>query len=65
MKNPKFTREELDRLEAGHKVKKGKYTYRVHGKYAEDSWHWVLQKAKETDEGWEDYEVIKEDKNVR
>jgi hypothetical protein len=58
MKKPKFTREELDRLEAGHEVEKGKYTYRVHGKYANYSWHWVLQRAKKTDEDWEDYSVI-------
>ena len=61
MKKPRFTREELNCLEAGHEVEKNKYTYRIHGKYIEDSWHWVLQR----DEDWEDYEVIKEDKNVR
>lgn len=37
MKGPRFTREELNRLEAGPEVKKGKYTYRIHGKYVEDS----------------------------
>nr|DAM38714.1 MAG TPA: hypothetical protein [Microviridae sp.] len=55
---PRFTREELDCLQAGHEVKKGKYTYRIHGKYIEDSWHWVLQKIKKTDEDWEDYKII-------
>ena len=44
MKMPRFTREELNHLEAGHIVEKGKYTYRIHGKYIEDSWCWVLQK---------------------
>lgn len=61
MKKPRFTREELNRLEAGHEVEKGKYTYRVHGKYVNDSWHWVLQRAERaerTDEDWEDYLVI-------
>lgn len=57
MKMPRFTREELNRLEAGHEVKKGKYTYRIHGKYIEDSWHWVLQRIKEN-EDWEDYKTI-------
>lgn len=58
MKNPRFTREELNRLEAGHEVEKGKYAYRIHGKYIKDSWHWVLQRVKETDEDWEDYQII-------
>ena len=58
MKKTKFTREDLDRLEAGHEVEKGKYTYRVHGKYVEDSWRWVLQRAEKTDKDWEDYLVI-------
>lgn len=58
MKKPRFTREELDCLQAGHEVKKGKYTYRIRGKYIKDSWHWVLQKAKETDRDWEDNEVL-------
>ena len=57
MKKPRFTRKELDHLEAGHEVKKGKYTYRIHGKYIEDSWHWVLQRVKEN-EDWEDYQTI-------
>lgn len=65
MRKPRFTREELDYLEAGHEVEKGKYTYRIHGKYVNDSWRWVLQRIKETDEDWENYEVIKENKNVR
>lgn len=65
MRKPRFTREELNCLEAGHGVEKGKYTYRIHGKYFNDSWHWVLQRLEETDEDWEDYEVIKENKNVR
>ena len=65
MKKPRFTREELNCLEAGREVEKGKYTYRIHGKYISDSWHWVLQRAEETDEDWEDYEVVKENKNVR
>jgi hypothetical protein len=43
------------------KVEKGKYTYQ----YVNDSWHWVFQKAEETNEDREDHEVIKEDKNVR
>lgn len=58
MKKPRFTREELDHLEAGHEVKKGKYTYKIHGKYVKNSWHWVLQRAKETNEDWKDYETI-------
>lgn len=58
MKRPRFKREELNHLEAGHEVKKGKYTYRIHGKYVEDSWHWVLQRAEETNEDWKDYEII-------
>lgn len=58
MKRPRFTREELDHLEAGHEVKKGKYTYRIRGKYVEDSWHWILQRAEETNEDWKDYEII-------
>ena len=58
MKQKKFTREELNRLEAGHEVEKGKYTYRVRGKYVEDSWQWVLQRVKKTDEDWEDYLTI-------
>lgn len=58
MKMPRFTREELNHLEAGHIVEKGKYTYRIHGKYIEDSWCWVLQKIKKTDEDWEDCEII-------
>lgn len=58
MKKNKFTREELDRLEAGHEVEKGKYTYRIHGKYVNDSWRWVLQRVEKTDENWEDYIVI-------
>lgn len=58
MKQEKFTREELNRLEAGHEVEKGKYTYRIHGEYIEDSWHWVLQRVERTDEDWEDYIVI-------
>lgn len=37
MKQKKFTREELNRLETGHEVEKGKYTYRIHGKYIKDS----------------------------
>lgn len=37
MRKPRFTREELNCLEAGHKVEKGKYTYRIHGKYFNDS----------------------------
>ena len=57
-KMPRFTREELDRLQAGHEVEKGKYTYRIHGEYFEDSWHWELQRAEETDEDWEDYLTI-------
>jgi hypothetical protein len=65
MKKPRFTREELNCLEAGHEVKKGKYTYRIHGKYVNDSWHWVLQRIEETNEDWEDCEVIEKDKNVR
>lgn len=58
MKKPRFTREELNCLEAGHEVKKGKYIYRIHGKYIEYSWHWVLQRAREIDKDWEDYETI-------
>jgi hypothetical protein len=58
MKKHRFTREELNRLEAGHEVEKGKYIYRVHGKYIEDSWHWVLQRTRETDKDWEDYVTI-------
>lgn len=58
MRKPKFTREELNCLEAGHEVEKGKYTYRVYGKYVENSWHWVLQRAERTDRNWEDYLVI-------
>lgn len=58
MKQKKFTREELNRLEAGHEVEKGKYTYRVHGKYIEDSWRWILQRAEKTDKDWEDYLTI-------
>ena len=58
MKQKKFTREELDRLEAVHEVEKGKYTYRVYGKYVEDSGRWVLQRAEKTDRDWEDYLVI-------
>lgn len=58
MKQKKFTREELDRLESGHEVKKGKYTYRIHEKYLEDSWHWVLQRGEETGEDWEDYVML-------
>lgn len=74
MKKPRFAKEEKKLLEAGLEVEKGKYTYRIHGKYIEDSWHWVLQRAEkkdswhwvlQRDEDWEDYEVIKEDKNVR
>ena len=57
MKMPR-SREELNHLEAGHEVEKGKYTYRIHGKYIEDSWHWVLQRIKKTDEDWEDCEII-------
>ena len=55
---PRFTREELNHLETGHEVKKGKYTYRINGKYIEDSWHWVLQRIKKADEDWEDYKTI-------
>ena len=58
MKQKKFTREELNRLEAGHEVEKGKYTYRVHGKYIKDSWRWVPQRAERTNKDWEDYLVI-------
>ena len=58
MKQKKFTREELNRLEAGHEVEKGKYTYRVHGKYVKDSQCWVVQRAKKTDKNWEDYLVV-------
>jgi hypothetical protein len=58
MKMPRFTREELNHLEAGHKVEKGKYTYQIRGKYIEDSWHWVLQRIEKTDEDWEDCEII-------
>ena len=58
MKQKKFTREELNRLEAGHEVEKGKYTYRLHGKYVKDSWHWVLQRAERTNRNWKDYLVI-------
>lgn len=58
MKKTRFTREELERLEAGHEVKKGKYTYRIHGKCIENSWHWVLQRIKENDEDWEDRKRI-------
>lgn len=58
MKMPRFTREELNHLEAGHIVEKGKYTYRIHGKYIENSWRQVLQKIKKTDEDWKDCEII-------
>lgn len=58
MEKPRFTREELNYLEAGHEVEKGKYTYRVHGKYIKDSWQWVLQRAKRTDKDWKNYLVI-------
>lgn len=65
MKQKKFTREELNNLEAGHEIEKGKYTYRIHGKYLNDTWQWVLQRLEETDEDWEDCEVIEENKNGR
>ena len=58
-KTPRFTEEEKKLLEAGHEVEKGKYTYRIHGEYFEDSWHWVLQRGEETDEEWEDYEDVR------
>lgn len=58
MEQKKFTKEELNRLEAGDEVEKGKYTYRIHGKYAEDSWQWVIQRVTKTDEDWEDYLTI-------
>lgn len=57
-KMPRFTEEEEKLLEGGHEVEKGMFTYRIHGKYFEDSWHWVLQRAEETDEDWEDYEIL-------
>lgn len=65
MKKDSFTREELNLLEAGHEVEKGKYTYRFHRKYIEDSWYWVFQRAEKTDEDWEDYVTIEKIKNVR
>jgi hypothetical protein len=34
---PRFTEKEEKLLEAGFKAKKGKYTYRIHEKYIEDS----------------------------
>lgn len=60
MKMPKFTEKELNHLEAGHQVKKGKYTYRIYGKYSGELRHWilVLQRIKEYDEDWEDYKTI-------
>lgn len=63
MKNPRFTREELNRLEAGHEVEKRKYIYRIHGRYIKDSWHWVLQRARKNNEDWgnevwEDCQII-------
>lgn len=57
-KTPKFTKEEEELLEAGHEVEKGKYTYRIHGKYFENSWHWVLQRGEKTEEDWEDYIML-------
>lgn len=57
-KTSKFTEEEENMLEAGLEVKKGKYTYRIHGKRFEDSWHWVLQRGEETEEDWEDYVML-------
>ena len=57
-KTPKFTKEEEELLEAGLEVKKGKYTYRIHGKYLENSWHWMLQRSEETEEDWEDYVML-------
>lgn len=57
-KTPRFTEEQKKLLEAGHEVQKGKYIYRIHGKYFEDSWHWVLQRGEETDEDWEDYKML-------
>lgn len=60
-KTPKFTKEEEELLEAGHEVEKGKYTYRIHRKYFENSWNWVLQRGKETKEtkeDWEDYVML-------
>lgn len=56
MKKPKFTKEELNCLQAGHEVKKEKYIYRIHGKYIKDSWRWVFQRIEETNEDWEDWE---------
>lgn len=58
MKIPRFTREELNHLEAGHEVKKRKYTYRIHEKHIKYSWHWVLQRIGENDEDWEDCQTI-------
>lgn len=58
VKTPKFTKEEEERLEAGHEVEKGKYTYRIHGKYLENSWHWMLQRIEEAEEDWEDYIML-------
>lgn len=63
MKKPRFTREELNRLDAGHEVEKGKYIYRIHGRYLKDSWQWVLQRTRKTNEYWEievweDYEIM-------
>lgn len=57
-KTLKFTKEEEELLEAGHEVEKGKYIYRIHGKRFENSWHWVLQRGKETEEDWEDYVML-------
>lgn len=57
-KTPKFTKEEEELLEAGLEVKKGKYTYRIHGKYFENSWLWMLQRGEETEEDWEDYVML-------
>lgn len=57
-KTPKFTKEEEELLEAGHEVEKGKYTYRIHEKYLENSWQWVLQRIEETEEDWEDYVML-------
>ena len=49
MRKTKFTNEEMECLTAGHEVKKGKYTYRIHGKYVEHTWKWVFQKIGESD----------------
>lgn len=57
-KTAKFTKEEEELLEAGHEVEKGKYTYRIHGKFLENSWNWVLQRGEKTEEDWEDYVML-------